>query len=175
MTPAVPGRRASRPRQRAPRSWAQVTVSAVVGVLAGALVHVLGAAPAHVALTAVAVLVVGTLLGGLGHDAQLPRLPPPERSGSRREVSELAWMLTSRSGRVGPGFHRRLREAARARLALHGLDLADPAQDADVRARLGDAAADTLAAGDRLPTEPQVARCLEALERLGTTRTGGTV
>lgn len=138
----------------------RLLLTAAVAALGAAVVALLGYDLAHMALVAAAVTAIGLVTGEPGVEHRFAPLPAPSRQGVRPEVTELSWLLEQ--GRVAPGFHRRLRAAARERLAVHGVALDDvPA----VAAMLGpDAAAALTSAGP--PTERAVAAALEALERL---------
>ena len=144
-----------------------------VGRIAGAAAAVaavvvamwaIGFAAVNIALGAVAAAAVAALVGNseLGREVSLPELPDGRRGGHRHEVSQISWSLTDREGRVGEHGMRQLRAVAQVRLTTAGID---PADDAAVRAALGERAWRTLRA-----TEPQSVRaldaCLTALENL---------
>ncbi|HLT83692.1 MAG TPA: hypothetical protein VKZ83_05620 [Phototrophicaceae bacterium] len=139
----------------------------VVGLAVAAVVAVMsliGFAGMNIALAAVAVAALGTVVGhrDLGVDVTLPALPDEHRGGHRHEVSQISWSLTDRDGRVGEHGMRQLRAVAAGRLRTAGIDPED--HDA-VHAALGERAWATLSA-----TTPQTVRaldaCLTALEKL---------
>jgi hypothetical protein len=96
------------------------------------------------------------------------------RHGARGEVQELAWAMVARDGRVSERVLRRVREVATTRLARHGLDLADPADERAVQELVGSKAFRTLTrTGSPHPKMSEVRQAVVALERIGTTRKSG--
>ncbi|WP_324653644.1 hypothetical protein [Georgenia sp. H159] len=145
-------------------SRARVAGVAVAVAAVAAAMWLVGFAGVNIALAAGATVTLGALLGhrDLGREHALPRLTDERRGGHRHEVSQLAWSLTTRDGRVGDAGMRQLRDVAATRLTTAGIA---PDDDAAVRAALGDRAWRTL----RSPA-PQTVRaldaCLTALENL---------
>lgn len=136
-----------------------VAVAAVVAVM-----WLVGFAGVNIALAAGATAALGALLGhrDQGREHSLPHLKDERRGGHRHEVSQLAWSLTDRDGRVGDAGMRQLRDVAATRLATAGIA---PDDDAAVRAALGERAWRTLRARPPQPVRALDA-CLTALENL---------
>ncbi|AEG44293.1 hypothetical protein [Isoptericola variabilis] len=124
--------------------------------------------PVHAVLLAAVVLVVTAVWRRADAGVEDPWPAPPEeqRPGARHDVSELGWATFTRSGEVSERVLRRVRALAAARLARHGVDLADPAQASDVERLLGEDVARGLASR-RAPTARVLDHWLGALERLG--------
>jgi hypothetical protein len=101
-----------------------------------------------------------------GSEEQWPDPPEEARAGARHDVSELGWATFTRSGEVSERVLRRVQALAAARLARHGVDLADPARRADVERLLGADVAAGLASR-RGPTARTLEHWLDAIERLG--------
>lgn len=96
--------------------------------------------------------------------------PSPNREGARGDVAELSWSLrTSYGGRVDIRAVSRVRQLARRRLALHQLDLNDPADRPGVEALIGRSAYAVLVHRDRRPMLRSLLHCLDALDTLGPT------
>ena len=90
---------------------------------------------------AVTVIVVAAGVASAASDAALPSWRASERrgaDGSRNDVETMAWSLRGSRGRVGLTAERELRRIARRRLALEGLDLADPAHRQAIQALVGE-------------------------------------
>lgn len=66
-----------------------------------------------------------------------PDDPVAPREGARRDVAQLGWAVQTRSGTVTPEAVRHLRSVAAQTLALHGIDLDDPADRPAVERMLG--------------------------------------
>ncbi|GIG29997.1 hypothetical protein Cma02nite_25970 [Cellulomonas marina] len=135
----------------------------LAAVVAG-LTWAAGLRTATVGLLALAVLVATALVvrADPPPDPVLPRPEPPPVPGARTDVGDLVWVLTTRGGDVGLGFHRRLQAAAHVRLRAVGVD---PDDAASVVAALGPAVAATLGTAAPPRTGAAVA-ALDALERL---------
>ncbi len=89
------------------------------------------------------------------------------RRGSRNEIAELAWSLRGGFGRVGHRSMWRVQQLARRRLALHHLDLLNPADRLQIEQLLGRRVYSVLAHSDRRPPPLRsVLRCLDALDAL---------
>jgi hypothetical protein len=89
---------------------------------------------------AVTVIVVAAGAAGAASDAALPSWlgsGRPGADGSRNEVETIAWSLRGSWGRIGLTAERELRRIARRRLALEGLDLANPAHREAIQALVG--------------------------------------
>lgn len=158
------------------RTLLVVTLTALT---AGVLLAALGVLdPVHAALLVVAVGTVTYVWRTLdeGEDPSWPPTPEPRRAGARKDVSELGWATFTRSGAVGHRMRARVVALATARLAEHGIDLADDRDNADAARLLGpDVVAGLTSRGDA--TRTQVDRWLDAVERLAppahrTPRTG---
>ncbi|MGH9090003.1 MAG: hypothetical protein ACRDZR_01270 [Acidimicrobiales bacterium] len=94
------------------------------------------------------------------------------RNGSRSDVAELSWSLRGSHGRVGNSAMWRVQQLARRRLALHQLDLHDPADSRRIKQLIGRSAYTVLGRGDRRPPRLRsLLGCLDALEALDPTRT----
>lgn len=150
----------------------------VAGVVSGLLALVIGMTVADAALVAV----VGAglaLLWWAGHAG----VPDPWRSehqeeapGTRVELAALTWTFVGRDGRVSEPAVRRLRRLAEHRLARAGVVVpggigparGDGSPERErARALLGEPAWRALTIpGGLLPTLPDVARCVDALEAL---------
>lgn len=113
------------------------------------------------------VLVVSLELPGR---AQEPNWPVPEevrRSGHRREVTTLSWMLTSRHGGTDRIAVLRLRAIAAHRLALRGIDLYNAADAQRASELIGPTAHWLLATDQQVsPSHRQMVECVDAIERL---------
>ncbi|MCR1982157.1 hypothetical protein NSA53_07865 [Cellulosimicrobium cellulans] len=149
------------------------TAATVVGL--GILLTTLGASPAH-ALTLTALGIAATLLRhrtGYAGDTVWPHLPTLRRDGNRRDVSDLAWSVLGRDGRVTPTAARRMRHLTDQLLARHGTGpLDDPTAAPAVAHLLGPRVARTahdLTTTGRLPTPAELHAWLTALDRLPTT------
>jgi hypothetical protein len=91
----------------------------------------------------------------------------PQRPGAREDVSELAWSIESAWGLVGRRAEIRVRRLARRRLALLGLNLENPADRAQIEARLGEEATQLVTRERVLGLRPATfCRLLDALDRL---------
>lgn len=124
--------------------------------------------PAHAALLG-CLLLAGITLWSTG--SQLPGAEWPARrfaarAGGRNGVSDLAWQVFDPDRRVQSRVVERVRKLAAARLALLGVDVYDPAQQAKVERMLGRSVAQGLAAGKR-PTARTLQLWLDAIDRLG--------
>ncbi len=72
-----------------------------------------------------------------GFDIGFPEPPAPVRDrGARREAFRLSWNVAGREDRVGSTLISRLQQVAARRLADHGLQLHDPADQDRVIAQL---------------------------------------
>jgi hypothetical protein len=126
--------------------------------------------PGSAFVLACAVAVVAVIAVRLQTDIEPD--PEPERrtsrDGSRGDLQDLAWAMVGRDGHAGERALRRLREIARVRLARHGADLDDPADDERVRALVGGRGLATLRRRTApLPSVGDLTSTLAALERLG--------
>ena len=86
--------------------------------------------------------------------------------GSRSEVESLASSLRTGWEPVGLTAERRLRQIARHRLALEGLDLQSDDQRAAIESRIGTRAYRILRDSGKRPRLGSLIRCLDALDAL---------
>jgi hypothetical protein len=96
--------------------------------------------------------------------------PEPETSrtsGTRREVARLSWGLHGQGDRVDRWSASRLRKLAARRVAVHGLDLDHPEDEAECRRLLGSATFDAVRLNpNRLPPYRDFVAALDSVERL---------
>ena len=150
------------------RDWRVYVVFAVAaaGAWAAGLTYV---TIALIGVAGVAGLLVLTRLESRP-DPGFDRARYDRRHGARGEVQELAWAMVARDGRVSERVLRRVREVGAGRLALHGLDLGDPADAGAIAALVGPKALRTLTrTSSPHPTMAEVKRAIDALDRIGTT------
>jgi hypothetical protein len=95
--------------------------------------------------------------------------PRANRDGARGEVAELSWSLRTSYGRVDNKAASRVRQIARHRLALHQLDLNDPADRSAVEQLIGSSAYNVLIRSERRPLLRSLLHCLDALDALDAT------
>jgi len=146
-----------------------VVGGAVLGLLAGAAMWVIGASAWFAALLGAAVL--GTVVVW----RSLPQLEEPiwpkhetvRGLGARDDVLVLGWAAAGRRGRVQSRAVQKARAIAAERLARRGLDL-DEASDRDpVVALIGAQAYGVLhSTVSSMPSQGALLSCLDALERL---------
>ncbi len=118
------------------------------------------------ALTTVGVIIlVATADRELGN-TDLRSTPRSNREGARGEVAELSWSLRTSYGRVDNRAVSRVRQLARHRLALHQLDLNDPADRGAVEQLIGPSAYNVLVRSERRPLLRSLLHCLDALDAL---------
>jgi hypothetical protein len=95
----------------------------------------------------------------------------PNRDGARSEVAHLSWSLRGSYGRVDRSAVWRVRQLARHRLALHQLDLHDPADLRRIEQLIGRSANAVLVRGERRPPLLRsLLHCLDVLDTLDHTR-----
>jgi hypothetical protein len=95
----------------------------------------------------------------------------PSRHGARSEVADLSRSLRGSYGRVDRRAVWRVRQLARHRLALHQLDLHDPADRRRIEQLIGRRAYAVLARGERRPPLLRsLLHCLDVLDALDHTR-----
>jgi len=147
----------------------------VRGLVVVALGMVLGASgvldPTH------AILVTCLLLAAVLLYARRPSPPwttwPSRtfglRAGGRDGVSDLSWQVFDPDRRASERIVRRARDLATARLALLGVDAADPAQRGEAERLLGVGVVSGLAADER-PTARTLQTWLDAIDRLSEER-----
>jgi hypothetical protein len=100
-------------------------------------------------------------------DAAWPEVAGPDGEGARWDVARLSWSLRPKRGRIPQAGLVRVQELARHRLALRGLDLADPDDRAAIERLIGTAAYATVALpAARPPRVRAVVHCLDMLDRL---------
>jgi hypothetical protein len=85
-------------------------------------------------------------------------------------VSDLSWQVFGEDRRASDRIVRRARDLAAARLALLGVDPADPARRGEVERLLGASVVAGLASGQR-PTARTLQTWLDAIDRLRDERT----
>ena len=131
----------------------------------------LGVSPVHAVMTMITAAAVTVLLVAqptVDHP-RWPRVSTGRRDGARDQISALSWAFMTRDETVSARGLQTVREAATARLALHGVDLADPAQEPAARALLGDASYDLFQ--DTQPaTMTRVGRCIDRLAEITTSQ-----
>jgi hypothetical protein len=92
-------------------------------------------------------------------------------AGARGDVVELSWSLRKRYGRVGDPAVSRVQQIARQRLALHGLDLSDPADRREIERLVGSNTCALLVPdGRRAPSLRSLLHCLDVLDVLDARR-----
>ena len=110
-------------------------VGILVTVVVGTALAVFGMIDAGHVLVVAAVVIAVILLwpgdGDLSHP-RLPRHAVVRRPGSRRDVTDLAWLATTRDGRVSPRVMEHARALFRARLGLGWEDTSDGATSSGV-------------------------------------------
>lgn len=93
-----------------------------------------------------------------------------DRSGTRSDVAELSWLLRGSHGLVDHGAVWRVRRLAQQRLALHRLDLLDPADRQKIEQRIGPHAYAVLVRDNYRPLLRSLLHCLDELDALDPTR-----
>jgi hypothetical protein len=159
---------------RAPRRARTILVLIAAAVTA-AVLWITGADLAHTLTIALGAASAGLVWVALPeHDpGEWPDEAGSTKDGARREVVRLSWSLRPRRGRVQPPAVARVRDLARHRLALRGLDLDDPAQQGEIERLLGGSAHRVLQpSARRLPRRRALVECLDALDRLDPSRAG---
>jgi len=160
------------------RSWnwrRVVTVTTVVGLVAGGLLfwHVVD--PWHALATVVlagATSILWSATDTTTDDPEWPRTAVQARAGGRHDVSELGWSVFGRDGHVTDRVVRRIRALAADRLHAHGVDPADPAARPQAEQLLGATVVRQLTSG-HAPTARTVQSWLDAIERLGPAPSSG--
>jgi hypothetical protein len=101
---------------------------AVVGIGGPVLAFTIGLDVAHSLMIglAVALVVAGSRVIGLGDQAVWPRLPFGRRDGARRDVSSLSWSLYGQQHELTGSGRRRLRRVCLDTLELAGMSLDTP-------------------------------------------------
>lgn len=95
----------------------------------------------------------------------------PSRDGARGEIAELSWALRGRYGRVTDRAVWRLQRLARQRLALHQLELNDPADRLAIERLIGRRAYAVLVKRrHRPPFLGSLLHCLDMLDALDPSR-----
>jgi hypothetical protein len=93
------------------------------------------------------------------------------REGARNEIAELSWSLRGSYGRVGTRAVRRVQQIGRHRLALHQLNLRDPADRDRIERLIGHRAYAVLVRTERRPPLLRsLLHCLDMLEALDPAR-----
>ncbi|SDC16707.1 hypothetical protein SAMN05216410_1312 [Sanguibacter gelidistatuariae] len=142
--------------------WWYLPLEALVILLAQ---QAMGFAPAHALLAITAAAAVTVMLVALP-DIQEPRWPresSDRRDGARDQVTALSWAFMTRDESVSTRGLHAVRKAATARLALHGVDLADPAHARAARELLGQGAYALLTTYGPPPSMAQLGRCIDRL------------
>ncbi len=122
---------------------------------------------------AVMVLTVTALVRPVHHAVDWPESGSGDWAGTRQDVTDLSWSLTTRFGRVGSTAVTRLQRLARQRLAAHQLDLRAATDQAIIEQLLGAGTYRVLtSANTRRPTMRTYIRCLDRLDALSTLNSG---
>lgn len=148
--------------------WWYLPIEALIVLLAQ---QALGFSVEHALMMWGSVAAATILLAALP-DIRLPRWQEPpadRRDGARDQIGALAWAFMTRDETVSPRGMQSVRDAAAARLALHGVDLADSDHAPAARALLGDAVFHLLTRDGPPLTVAQVGRCIDRLAALPTT------
>jgi hypothetical protein len=93
-----------------------------------------------------------------------------DRSGARSDIVELSMLLRGSHGLVNHGAVLRVRRLARQRLALHKLDLLDPADRREIEQLIGRRAYALLVRSKHRPLLRSMLHCLDVLDTLDLTR-----
>ena len=120
---------------------------------------------AHAVLTFVVAASVTVLLTGLP-DIQVPRwerVPSDRPDGTRDRISMLSWAFMTRDDLVSVRGVQAVQQAATVRLALHGIDLADPDHAPAAQELLGASVYTQLSTGTSALTMTDLARCIDRL------------
>ena len=147
--------------------WGYLPLEALGVLLAQ---QALGFSMVHAAMTIITAAAVTVLLVALPavYHPHWPRTSTGRRDGARDQISALSWAFMTRDETVSARGLQTVREAATTRLALHGVDLTDPAQEGAARALLGDASYDLFQ--DTQPaTMTRVGRCIDRLAEITAT------
>jgi hypothetical protein len=92
---------------------------------------------------------------------------PINQEGARRDIDDLSLSLRGRYGRVNDLGVSRVRRIARQRLALHHLDLSDPADHSRIEQLIGAGTCAILVGADRRrPSLGSLLDCLDVLDAL---------
>ncbi len=94
----------------------------------------------------------------------------PNRDGARSDIAELSWSLRGNHGRVDRGAVWRVQRLAQQRLALHRLDLLDPADRPKIEQLIGRNAYAVLVRRKRHPLLRSLLHCLDMLDTLDPAR-----
>jgi len=144
--------------------------SILSGMAVGVVVWFSGMDLPHAVGLGAVVAAGGACLAMLGERAsvQWPDDPVAPREGARRDVAQLGWAVQTRGGTVTPEAVRHLRSVAAQTLALHGIELDDPAHRPAVERVLGsDAAAIVRRGSAEAPRTAVFESVLARLERIG--------
>ena len=127
--------------------------------------HAIGLDLAHAVLVLVVAAAVTIMLVAQPsiHAPQWPREPVDRRDGARDRISALSWAFMTRDERVSVRGLQAVRDAATVRLALHGVDLDDPAHADAARELLGTGPYTILTAQGPPPSMDQLGRCIDRL------------
>ena len=117
----------------------RLVLSFLIGAVVGIVVWFSGMDTPHAVGLAAIVAAGGSCLAMLGErpPVQWPDDPIMPREGARRDVAQLGWAVQTRGGTVTPEAVRHLRSVTAQTLALHGIDLDDPAHRPAVERVLG--------------------------------------
>jgi hypothetical protein len=102
--------------------------------------------------------------------ADWPSRPVTSRAGARSGVSDLSWQVFGRDGRVRDHIVERVADLAATRLALLGVDSADPARSAELDRLLGERVNAGITSRTP-PTARTLQTWLDAIDRLSRERT----
>lgn len=155
-----------------PGPWAGVAVALGVTVVAW-LEGVSLAQSVVLGTAASAAIPLLTLPRSRAND--LPLVSDDQRHGSRPGVLLLAWEMATQRAEARESIVGRLRSVAGLRLSEVGIELDDPAQAAAAEGLLGPTAYRilTTATPTRIAPSADVTRCIEAVERLTSSREAG--
>jgi hypothetical protein len=142
----------------------------LLALLVAGICWFVGADVWHALLFGAVLTMLGLVsLHGLGADVGTInwRVGSTNRHGARRDVDQLSWSMRGSYGRVDSAAVWRVQKLARHRLALHGLDLLNPADQPRVQQLIGRRAYLVVTRGERRPASLRaLLQCLDALDAL---------
>ena len=155
-----------------PPTWLQVTRVLMVAIGVAAICWFFGADAWHSILLGSVVTTVGLVISSRGTLSERGdtewRDERRARAGARNDVAQLSWSLRPSFGRVSNTALWRVQQLARRRLALHQLDIREPAQRRQIEQLIGRRAYALLVSdGRRPPHLRSLLHSLDALDGLG--------